>query len=124
VPSTAFRMKLKPGAAEEYRRRHDAIWPELVSVLREAGIYDYSIFLDPESLNLFAVLKQAPNDRRDSLPMHPVMQRWWTYMADLMVTSDEGNESDGGDERDGSDAGKKASVRPKEWPLELMFHMD
>jgi L-rhamnose mutarotase len=114
-------MKLKPGAAEEYRRRHDAIWPELVSVLREAGIHDYSIFLDPESLNLFAVLKLAPNDRRDSLPMHPVMQRWWTYMADLMVTSDEGRDSDQGD---GIDRGKKPSARPKEWPLELMFHMD
>ena len=84
-------------------------------MLREAGIYDYSIFLDAESLNLFAVLKLAPNDRRDQLPTHSVMQRWWTYMADLMVTSDEG---------DGSNGGKKLSSRPKEWPLELMFHMD
>jgi L-rhamnose mutarotase len=124
VSLTAFRMKLKPGAVEEYRRRHDAIWPELVSVLREAGIYDYSIFLDAESLNLFAVLKLAPDHRRDSLPAHPVMQRWWTYMADLMVTSDEGQDSDEGDAGDGSDGGQKLSARPKEWPLELMFHMD
>jgi L-rhamnose mutarotase len=111
-------MQLKPGAVEEYRRRHDSIWPELVSALREAGIYDYSIFLDADSLSLFAVLKLAPNHRRDSLPTNPVMERWWTYMADLMVTSDEGNESDEGD------VGKKVSVRPKEWPLELMFHMN
>jgi L-rhamnose mutarotase len=124
VTSIAFRMKLKPGAVEEYRRRHDAIWPELVSALREAGIYDYSIFLDPESLNLFAVLKLAPDHRRDSLPAHPVMQRWWAYMADLMVRSHEGNESDEGNADDGSKVAKKASVRPKEWPLELMFHMD
>jgi L-rhamnose mutarotase len=121
VTSTAFRMKLKPGAAEEYRRRHDAIWPELVSVLREAGIYDYSIFLDAESLSLFAVLKLAPNHRRDSLPTNAVMHRWWTYMADLMVTSEEGATRDEGDGGDGS---KQASARPKEWPLELMFHMD
>ena len=117
-------MKLKPGAEAEYRRRHDAIWPELINLLHEAGIYDYSIFLDPESLNLFAVLKLAPNHRRDSLPAHPVMHGWWTYMADLMVTNDEGQESDEGDACDGSDKGKKLSSQPKEWPLELMFHMD
>lgn len=117
VTSTAFRMKLKPGAQAEYRRRHDAIWPELVDLLREAGISDYSIFLDPDSLSLFAVLKLAPNHRRDALPGHPVLQRWWTYMADLMVTSDEG---DAGDRSDVA----KGDARPKEWPLELMFHMD
>lgn len=115
MSSVAFRMQLKPGAVSEYRRRHDEIWPELVTALREAGIYDYSIFLDPETLALFAVLKLAPFHRRDSLPDHPVMQRWWDYMADLMVTSD------------GSNQGERAranSSRPKEWPLELMFHMD
>ena len=55
----AFRMKLKPGIVDEYKRRHDEIWPELVQVLREAGIYDYSIFLDEEDMHLFAVLKLA-----------------------------------------------------------------
>jgi L-rhamnose mutarotase len=115
-------MKLKAGAVEEYRRRHDLIWPELVDLLRDAGIYDYSIFLDRESLTLFAVLKLSPDNRRDALPEHPLMQRWWTYMADLMETCGESSDgSDGGDE-----ATKKRSSdpRPKEWPLELMFHMD
>jgi L-rhamnose mutarotase len=115
VASIGFRMQLKPGAEAEYRRRHDAIWPELVNVLREAGIYDYSIFLDPESLSLFAVLKLRGSHRRDTLPQHPLMQRWWEYMADLMVTGDAG---------DGSDGGAPVTHRPKEWPLELMFHMD
>ena len=55
--SHAFRMQLKPGMAEEYRRRHDEIWPELAALLRDAGIHDYSIFLDPETNALFAVLK-------------------------------------------------------------------
>ena len=55
----AFRMKLKPGNVDEYKRRHDEIWPELAQLLREAGIYDYSIFLDEEDLHLFAVLKLA-----------------------------------------------------------------
>ncbi len=121
MTSIAFRMQLKPGVSDEYRRRHDAIWPELVNALRDAGIYDYSIFLDPESNSLFAVLKLAPFHRRDSLPSQPVMQRWWAYMADLMVTSDEG---DGRDGSDGSDGRQKVSHRPKEWPLQLMFHLE
>ena len=64
----AFRMKLKPGIVDEYKRRHDEIWPELAQLLREAGIYDYSIFLDEEDMHLFAVLKLRDNHKRDLLP--------------------------------------------------------
>ncbi|TIV48253.1 MAG: L-rhamnose mutarotase, partial [Mesorhizobium sp.] len=52
----AFRMKLNPGMRAEYKRRHDEIWPELVVLLREAGISDYSIHLDEETNILFGVL--------------------------------------------------------------------
>ncbi len=80
----AFRMQLNPGAAEEYRRRHDAIWPELAVLLRDAGIRDYSIHLDPETGALFGVLWRADDHRMDDLPSHPVMRKWWAHMADLM----------------------------------------
>jgi len=80
----AFTMKLKPGVAEEYRRRHDAIWPELAAVLREAGIADYSIFFDEATLTLFAVQKQAEGSTAAALPDHPVVRRWWAHMAPLM----------------------------------------
>ena len=63
----AFRMKLKPGTVDEYKRRHDEIWPELAQLLREAGIYDYSIFLDEEDMHLFAVLKLRDSNKRDLL---------------------------------------------------------
>jgi L-rhamnose mutarotase len=99
----AFRMKLKPGVTAEYRRRHDEIWPELSRLLTEAGIYDYSIFLDEETLHLFAVLKLREPNTRDQLPGHPVMKRWWDYMKDLMHTHPDG--------------------RPIEWPLVPMFHL-
>ena len=52
----AFKMHLNPGCRDEYQRRHDEIWPELVDLLKEAGISDYSIHLDPETNNLFGVL--------------------------------------------------------------------
>ena len=82
----AFRMNLNPGAEAEYRRRHDAIWPELVALLRDAGVRDYSIHLDPETDALFAVLWRTDDHRMDDLPAHPVMRRWWAHMADVMAT--------------------------------------
>jgi L-rhamnose mutarotase len=101
--SRAFRMKLKPGTVDEYRLRHDEIWPELTALLQGAGIYDYAIFLDEESLNLFAVLKLRDGHDVAALPQHPVMRRWWDYMAGLMEV-EPGN-------------------RPKEWALTPMFYM-
>ena len=66
----AFKMKLKPGCVDEYRLRHDAIWPKLVNLLRTSGVRDYSIYLDEETLSLFAVLWRSSDHR----------------MADLMET--------------------------------------
>ncbi|MDS9468978.1 L-rhamnose mutarotase [Paracoccus sp. MBLB3053] len=82
----AFRMMLKPGMANEYRRRHDEIWPELVVLLQEAGIRNYSIHLDPETNALFGILWRDDDHRMDDLPSHPVMRRWWAHMADIMQT--------------------------------------
>ena len=83
----AFTMKLKPGVEAEYQRRHDEIWPELTAALTEAGIGDYSIYLDAATGTLFAVQKRTPNHTADALPGLPVMQHWWAYMADLMETN-------------------------------------
>ncbi|UWQ19828.1 L-rhamnose mutarotase [Jannaschia sp. M317] len=80
----AFKMILRPGHAAEYQRRHDEIWPELVALLRETGISDYSIHLDEETGLLFGVLWRTEDHGMDALPDHPVMQRWWAHMADLM----------------------------------------
>ncbi|MET0600038.1 MAG: L-rhamnose mutarotase [Mesorhizobium sp.] len=80
----AFRMRLNPGMAAEYRRRHDLIWPELTVLLREAGISDYSIHLDEATGTLFGVLWRADGHRMAELPDHPVMRRWWAHMADIM----------------------------------------
>ncbi len=86
----AFKMRLNPGQADEYRRRHDAIWPELVTLLREAGISDYSIHLDEETNTLFGVLWRRDDHTMDALPEHPVMRRWWKHMHDIMETKPDG----------------------------------
>ena len=80
----AFKMFLLPGFEAEYKRRHDEIWPELVDLLHEVGIQNYSIFLDEETLTLFAYLEAPDLQQLDSLPAHTVMQRWWAYMGDIM----------------------------------------
>ena len=87
----AFRMFLNPGQAAEYRRRHDAIWPELVDLLKAAGISDYSIYLDEATGVLFAVLRRTAAHAMDTLPQSPVMQRWWAYMADIMRSNADGS---------------------------------
>jgi L-rhamnose mutarotase len=80
----SFKMKLKPGFENEYKRRHDEIWPELSAVLTRAGVYDYSIFLDSETGILFAVQKLTDDNTADQLPKNPVVRKWWDYMADIM----------------------------------------
>ena len=80
-------MKLKAGFEEEYKRRHDLIWPELKELLRDAGIYDYSIFLDDETNTLFAVQKSKEDKGSQDLGKTEIVQRWWKYMADIMETN-------------------------------------
>lgn len=82
----AFKMKLKPGFRDEYKKRHDAIWPELAELIRSTGVSDYSIFLDEETNILFAVQKQSGSESSQDLGTNPVVQKWWAYMADIMET--------------------------------------
>ncbi|MEL7527018.1 MAG: L-rhamnose mutarotase [Pseudomonadota bacterium] len=100
----AFKMKLDPGMEAEYRKRHDEIWPDLVDLLKAAGIRDYSIHLDRESGTLFGVLWRDDAHGMDDLPKHEVMQRWWAHMADIMETEPDN--------------------APVATALETVFHMD
>jgi L-rhamnose mutarotase len=104
MPRYAFKMFLNPGEAHEYRRRHDAIWPELKALIGEAGVRNYSIHLDPDTNTLFAYLERADTHRMDDLTKHPVMQRWWAYMKDIMAANPDGS--------------------PVTAPLIEMFHME
>ncbi len=99
----AFRMRLNPGMAEEYRVRHDAIWPELVALLKDSGISDYSIHLDEETNLLFGVLWRAEDHKMADLPSDPVMRKWWAHMADIMET--------------------RADNEPVAVPLKTVFHL-
>jgi len=83
----AFKMKLLKGKQDEYKKRHDDLWPDLQQLLKETGISEYSIFLEEETDTLFGVLKAEDTLKLDELPHHPVMKRWWAYMADIMESN-------------------------------------
>lgn len=85
----AFTMKLKPGCENEYKRRHDEIWPEMVREFENAGIHDYSIFLDPDSLILFAVQKVKDHNTVADLPKSRIVRKWWKHMADIIDTNED-----------------------------------
>jgi L-rhamnose mutarotase len=87
VNRIGFKMKLLKGCADEYKRRHDALWPELHQLLKAATIANYSIFLDEETNILFGVLDVTDQIALDDLPKEPIMQKWWQYMADIMETN-------------------------------------
>lgn len=79
-----FKMYIKEGFLEEYRRRHNEIWPELVDLLKNAGIEEYSIFIDVETNTLFAFQKTTSNGGSQDLGREAIVQKWWDYMADIM----------------------------------------
>lgn len=80
-------MQLHQGQADEYKRRHGELWSELKDLLKSTGIRDYSIFLDEETHALFGILSIENPILLEDLPNHPVMQRWWAYMGDIMETN-------------------------------------
>lgn len=82
----AFRMNLFPGQAAEYRKRHDEILPELAQALKDAGVSDYSIWLDAEANHLFGILTRTDTHSMDALPDTEIVKRWWAFMADIMAT--------------------------------------
>ena len=81
----AWRGKIVPGMQEEYKKRHDNIWPEMKEVLANAGIVNYSIWMQGEELFgyyecekgvAYAAKVQAESD---------VVKKWDEYMKDILI---------------------------------------
>ncbi|MEY4387781.1 MAG: Arylsulfatase [Verrucomicrobiota bacterium] len=100
----AAKLKLKPGMGDEYKKRHDAIWPELSEAIRAAGISDFSIFLDEETGTLFSVQKVATTNTTAELRKSEIMHQWWKHMADIMEVNPDNS--------------------PVRVPLKQMFHQN
>jgi L-rhamnose mutarotase len=89
----AFLLQIKPGAAEEYTRRHNPIWPELEATLREHRVSNYSIHLNPQTNDLFGYAEIESEEQWIAIAQTDICQRWWAYMADIMVTNPDNSPS-------------------------------
>ena len=79
-------MQLNKGQKEEYKKRHDEIWPELKQLLKDSGVSDYSIFLDEETNTLFAFQKVGGEGSSQDLRETEIVKKWWAYMAEMYET--------------------------------------
>ena len=83
----AFVMQVKPDQQEEYHKRHSPIWPELEDVLRSHGVRNYSIFLNPETNQLFAYVEIEDESRWQSIAQTDVCRKWWAHMREIMPSN-------------------------------------
>jgi L-rhamnose mutarotase len=87
----AFRMSVHPQHHEEYRRRHSPIWKELEDTLLRHGVHSYSIYLDPETSELFAYAEIESEERWRAIAETEVCQRWWRHMREVMPANPDGS---------------------------------
>lgn len=80
----AWQATIKPGMHEEYKRRHDEIWPELVTLLKEAGIENYSIWNVGDLLFGYYECRKGKDYAAKVQAESPVVDRWNAYMKDVM----------------------------------------
>ena len=114
----AFKMYLKPGCEKEYEKRHAAIWPELVKMIKDGGVSNYSIYWDKdggvsnysiywdkETNILFGYQEcSGEGNSQDTDNVDPITQKWWDMMADIMEVNPDNS--------------------PVTVPIQEVFHLD
>ena len=80
-------MSVHPGSEHEYERRHRPIWPELEAILRQHGVHNYSIFLHPETHQLFAYAEIENEQQWRAIAETDVCKKWWAHMGDVMPSN-------------------------------------
>ena len=83
----AFKMSVAPDQHAEYERRHRPIWQELEQTLLDHGVVRYSIFLDPDTSDLFAYAEIEDEERWSAVASTDVCRRWWRYMREVMPSN-------------------------------------
>ena len=83
----AFRISVEPEYQGDYVRRHNPIWRDLEDALLAHGVRSYSIFLDPQTSDLFAYAEIESEERWAAIATTEVCQRWWQTMRDIMPSN-------------------------------------
>jgi L-rhamnose mutarotase len=88
-----FVMQIRPGQEEEYKRRHDEIWPDMVAALQASGFTNYTLFR--RGTSVYAYLECHPDRATAFAAMEDtdVNRRWQQWMSDVIesITDDEGD---------------------------------
>lgn len=82
-----FKMKLYPGQVDEYKKRHDQLWPEMKEMIYEYGGKNYTIFFDEETLTLFGYIEIENEELWRKSADTEINRKWWDFMADIMETN-------------------------------------
>lgn len=80
-------MSVNRGQELEYERRHRPIWPELEAVLKQHGVHNYSIFLHPETNQLFGYVEIEDEARWAAIASTPICRKWWAHMKEIMPSN-------------------------------------
>jgi L-rhamnose mutarotase len=83
-----FMMRVKDGHQEEYIRRHEGVWPEVMAEHRRAGVSKMGIYMTGRDLFLYMEVDDYAKAVR-MLNMSPIVLRWEEYMAPIMEASDD-----------------------------------
>jgi L-rhamnose mutarotase len=80
-------MKLYPGFAAEYEKRHNELWPEMQDMIHEYGGHNYSIFIDEETNILFGYIEVDDPETYAKSADTPINRKWWDFMESVMETN-------------------------------------
>ena len=83
----AFVMSVDAGQEAEYEHRHRPIWPELEETMKAHGVHNYSIFLLPDTRQLFAYAEIEDESRWDAIADTEICKKWWAHMGDVMPSN-------------------------------------
>ncbi len=83
----AFLMSVNPDAHDEYKKRHDEIWPALSETLKEHGASNYNIFLNKATNQLFGYVEIESEERWNAVADTNICKEWWAYMKDIMPSN-------------------------------------
>ena len=85
----AWKGHIKPGYKQEYIRRHNEIWPEMVDALKAAGVCNYTIFACDDELFGYYECVHGAAFAQKAQDKSPVVARWCEMMSDIQVLSTE-----------------------------------
>lgn len=83
----AFVMSVNPGSEPEYERRHNPIWAELEQVLKDHGVHNYSIFLHPQTRQLFGYVEIEDEAKWNAIAQTEICRKWWRHMSPIMPSN-------------------------------------